>query len=206
LFFGTDSLSFILINKELADTVPVSLFNKYYSMLFTQHIERWNNNERSGGVLKEADASESQFRFVIKRKVRDDARSEVSSFTNECVRKVRDWQERNEEFFNVSSSSFGCHTELPRLVNSPAVIEPPVDDFAGVSALELRQMLEKQIKDKETKKSRSTRMIFMPAGGSFLDDNFISASQISGVVPMQETDDEFDSVDMVAARLGMQNI
>lgn len=41
-----------LLEAEVAITVPNEEFLKRYSQLFTHIIERWNDNSRSGGVLK----------------------------------------------------------------------------------------------------------------------------------------------------------
>lgn len=226
LFFEGESLSQGLIKKELADTVPPQLFLSHHSKLFTKHIERWNDNDRTGGVLKCHDASEFDYKFHVESQDENESVAEVSSFTADCVRKVREWQERNEEFFSAparSECSFGSRLDLPKHVNSPAVIEPPqVDEFGGVSAKELRRMLEiqqaKQVK--EVKAAHVGRRVVLPAGSSLVannlsslvDDNFVSVSQV-GFGCGDETDDfegfevsAQDSVDYVAGRLQKQNI
>ena len=216
IFFGNISLSFCLVDKEAAVTVQPNLFFNYYSKLYTKHIERWNDNSRTGGILKHQDASEFDYGFAIKKTPQgvDHEKAGESSFTEESFQKVLEWQDRNEEFFRTRGTSQKSESVIsfeddlmkhftinPKHLNSPAIHEPEVDEYSGVSADKLRQMLEAQVmqQKKQVYHRQTSRSISFPAGSNMInfsnensfDENFVSVSQeISGLTSVEESADD----------------
>ena len=214
VFFGNISLSFCLIEKEAAVTVQPNLFFNYHTNLFNKHIERWNDNSRTGGILKHPDASEIDYEFFIKKTPPTIVEEEVSvsSFTEKCVHKVLEWQDRNEEYFSTSLKSesvISFEDDLKHITsnlkhfNSPAGYDIDVDEYSGVSADKLRKMLDAQVQQlqKQAYQRHTLRSICCPTGSnmatfnneSSIDENFVSVSQqVSGLTSVAElTDDSF---------------
>lgn len=212
VYFGSISLSCCLLEKEAAVTIQPNLFLNYHSKLSTKHIERWNDNSRTGGILKHPDASEFDYEFAIMKTPPEVAEKKAaeSSFTDECFQKVLDWQDRNEEFFESSLKSESVisfeddlkhFTINPKHFNSPAIHEPEVDEYSGVSADKLRKMLEEQVQQqtKQVYHRHTSRSISYPAGSNMIsfnnensfDENFVSVSQqISGLTSVEESADD----------------
>lgn len=178
LYFGKRSLTVQLMDNDLATTVPQNLFLNYYAKLFTNHIERWNDNTRSGGVLK--NEFEGIPNLALEKTVTkvDEVVEQDSAMAvyNEAVRrKVLDWQARNEEMSEPedSESIISYHDEKlskPLLNTSPIGQDSEDDetivDFSGIPAKQLSEMLEKLTQQEEIKKIKYHRkIIFVPAGG-----------------------------------------
>lgn len=194
LYFGKRSLTVRLMDNDLAMTVPQNVFLNYYAKLFTNHIERWNDNSRSGGVLN--NHYEGIPNFVMDNmltKVEDEVvehevveHDSAMAACNERVRrKVLDWQARNEEMSKPkdTESIISYHDEelsKPLLNTSPIDQDSDHDetivDFSGIPAKQLSEMLEKLTQQEEIKKIRSKT-----TANSTIDGNFVSVSQVGSV-------------------------
>jgi hypothetical protein len=184
LYFDKKSLSMRLVEDELAVTVPQNLFLKYFAKLFTNHIERWNDNSRKGGVLKNAEGIPHPKAFTIENipEVPENA-SVVSSYTEEAKRKVAEWQARNAEMsepedFESIVSYQGMHNiNFDSRRHTSPILQRSVGDFtdnsgevdySGIPAKELCEMLEKHLmpQQEEVKiRDHPRKFIIVPAGG-----------------------------------------
>lgn len=173
-------LSSKLIDNNLAITVPGKDFFTFYKQLSTNNIERYNDNRRSGGVLKAqegvmigtSDMADKLEKFV---KTADANSTFDSDYVQAASRKVAEWLKKAEgidQEMGTSDESF--------LSNETIVTQEHQEhqEMTSVSSKRLPEMLNK-FHDEDIKPdsnvlkiSRQTdKMIFLPAGAQMQTNN-----------------------------------
>lgn len=172
-------LSSKLIEDDLAITVPGKNFFALYKQLSTNNIERWNDNRRSGGVLKAqegvmigtSDMADKLEKFVKPA----DANSTLDSdYFKTVSRKVEDWLSKAEMIDqDMEISDVGDESILDE-----TILAKEHQEMASVSSKRIPEMFNKfsvvdfEPDSKVLKISRQTeKMIFLPAGAQMQTNN-----------------------------------
>jgi hypothetical protein len=126
---------FCLLEKEAAVTVQPNLFFNYHAKLFTKHTGRWNDNGRTGGILKHPDASEFDYEFVIEK-----TQTEVTEAEAVACKKSSNGKTATRNQLSALKMT------RPQIRNTS-----PAQLFSNtrVSAKELHIMLEKQVQEQK---------------------------------------------------------
>jgi len=93
-----------LIREEVAMAMGPNSFMKYFNMTTTKNIERWNDNQRGGGILHETEI-EAEMKIMpatgtfdgVLPPTKEDVYVLQSPPCHKAQQKVLDWLERNEE-------------------------------------------------------------------------------------------------------------
>lgn len=192
-----------LLEEECAVIVPSDQFMKYQDQLLK--IERWNDNRRSGGVLKNVEgsmqASINLFEVVDSSNDVGYDGSTVGRYEKISVQKVKKWMNKNE---NVSADESSMYLDSSAMTSG--VPEIGADDTQMTdNGAALQKKREKNLQPNRAGNQSSVgrKMVFLAAGapmntndrnpkyvdydtsrsrfstkaGSIASDNFISASQ-----------------------------
>lgn len=169
-------LSSKLVEKDLALVVPNKEFLNYYSRLRTNNIERWNDNRRSGGVMKGPQGvmiGITDMADKLEIFNQEDANSSSSSYIKSCSLKVENWLKQNEQIEQDNASEISSSNSVGTLLDLKSVEDNPVKHPTKTSK-QLRDLLMKcsdeKAQDNEAEKSvhetsqETSRIIFLPAG------------------------------------------
>lgn len=154
-----------LLEEETAVIVPNENFLKCYNQLFTNNIERWNDNERTGGVLKNVEGTMQTVTDT------DNILGSLYEDSSPCsISKVIEWLNENKDIKKIeversdSGEDMNIIDELPysHQISYDLNRTPLGDEVSEVSIL-----TKKQLKQNNTSDGISVRkMIFLPAGAA----------------------------------------
>lgn len=170
-------------------------FQDHFSRLNTRFIERWNDNERTGGVLKKPEGVMK----LVPLEVDSLARLETESggvipfeYLEAVNEKIDEWMRRNSD--NYSSIMSETNSNASTLLGPP--VEPPMSERPikkKLEQIEEKKALRIELDRYDIPKLKKSAPIFLPAGSrypissgqagqqsfsSWDDNDFISASQV----------------------------
>lgn len=211
-------LSNHLVKSGVAVSVPQDKFLKYHKSLNIDLNERWNDNFLTGGILKNEEGilSLPSLKSYVKGErdegFDDSASIPGSTYKKKILKKVEEWQIRNEVFTNESDAvvedfeSLASFSEASSVksfnISSPAT-EPFSNEIHTLTASELRAWRSKVSEDIEKmpavspQQATPRRVIFMPAGGS-MNTNNRQPTYIDTSTPFSTTKDfskDFSSIE-----------
>lgn len=196
-----------LVKENLAVKVPDADFEKSYSNLLTNVIERWNDYKRFGGSFKEPEDIFKSLIIENPQKLMSEVSSIGKSHREIINQKVADWNLRNEDSFAGSQASL---SEQPSrfersqmrmknfwLSKTLSHAATKSDDVESISMTNLN--LNSPKRSSSTSKRET---IIVPAGASLAvalakrakEQKISTASRISGLT---FDDDQFVSVSQV---------
>lgn len=164
-------LSMKLVQADCALSIPDVEFPKYFARLDTRFIERWNDNFRTGGVLKKPEGVMK----VLPLQVDNLAKLEMGSgvlppdYLEAVKKKIENWQNNNDCSHSlISQSESVVPSSVTTVVGSK--VEPPLEERPIMKKLEQisRDKLSRSKLDHyEVPKANNRNPIILPAGRSF---------------------------------------
>jgi hypothetical protein len=130
---NTYSLSEVLLNSKLALSFSSpDDFYKHYLKSFTCTLERWQDNNRLGGVLKGTEGS-MMFNYESQiTKMREEL-DESRAIINIATEKVKNWLQKNEMFFGNNKKR---NKEAPKNEMGAEILQSSVNLRVKINQLE----------------------------------------------------------------------
>ncbi|CRL00972.1 CLUMA_CG014337, isoform A [Clunio marinus] len=180
-----------LVKDHLAVYVAPDYFQIYYEKLYTNHIERWNDNRRSGGVLKLPEGIAAP--LIVKKlsDIEDIEESSVLGAVNNSInQRIMQWMDASDTPKNFESISCSRTTSISSFQQS---------NSNKMSASEILESFEMDMEEENTSKNRTlTSPIFMPAGAMMsIKQKNITTDHSKGSSTLQ--DEQFVSVSEVGS-------
>lgn len=163
-----------LLTEKMAVTVPSANFLTYYEKLFTNQIERWNNNSRSG-LKKPEDVMMvgSIERSTLMTFDEGGVSSIGTGFRKELDKKIRDWQVRNDDSASEPSvpedyasckDSWGNST----ISDSESCLETRINKLQAQSLDWSKIELDDTVTVAERSEIKPRRIFMLPAGAQMI--------------------------------------
>ena len=165
-----------LLKEEVAIRVPNVQFMDLYKKLFTNRIERWNDNGRTGGVLKNPEGfiQRASNNIQVLEPNEGDPKTPDSNYIQFSIFKVEEWMKVNNNFavepddtssdvLDESIPSGISQKEFDRItsVTSNNDISLPINQVKRDKVLRSTQT-----EDEQQNQNVSRKLIFLPAGAS----------------------------------------